>query len=511
MNKFMQLLDFDYSPDEVLALIQKQSPSIAKKVYKMLVGGLGSSEILSFLSKDKDLPKSLPKNFKPYTPEDIASIKLIQAKNNVPKSRDEQSKNDLLKFTKQAAAFATPFAAAKLAPMAGKAIQSIAPQATQMAQSALQRAAPQLAGPGAVLPNAIPTASTQLQGAALQTNAPMPQQPITSPTQAPIEPKSPSAPILSKQQAAQKLFQLGVIEKVDNMLKNGNPPEAISAVLTAQGNTRGKTDQELIDTIAAYAQGQEEAVSEAPIKESLIPEKKVSTSVPQEKIENVPIEEEVEVEQKPIFTNDIVNTPNGIGEIKAIRNGKAIVEIDGKKFEVDEQDIEPSTFTDEEVADAYDDLMSKIPEKHRSGFISWAGYDENKDELGFIPRGGKYEVIKNPPAELVKLVKEGNGVARTTGENREGLWIAGEDTRGGPISQYLHDMRRKKEAQEEKQLKFDFNLPKPEKKDVGMKPIFDEMSYPRNLSRERERKKKLEEKEKKKKEKDEAKKRKKQA
>ena len=212
---------------------------------------------------------------------------------------------------------------------------------------------------------------------------------------------------------------------------------------------------------------------------------------------------------KPIGKSTIVSTPQGEGEVKSISNGKAIVEIDGKAHKIDEKDLEPSIYTDDDVADAYDRIMAVIPEEHRSGFIQWAGYDEDRNVLGFIPRGGKYEEITNITPDEAKRVKEGKGVARTTGENREGLWVAGEDTRGGIISQIIWDRRKKNKAEEEKQLSFDLNMSKPEKQDRGMKPLFDEMGYAREKSREREKAKKLAERERKKREKDEAKKRKK--
>lgn len=219
----------------------------------------------------------------------------------------------------------------------------------------------------------------------------------------------------------------------------------------------------------------------------------------------------VNEKQNAIVKDSIVNTPVGSGEVKAIGNGKALVEIDGKTHKINESDIEPPLFSDDDVADAYDRIMSVIPEEHRSGFIQWAGYDEDRNTLGFIPRGGKYEELQDITPREAQMIKEGKGVARTTGENREGLWVAGEDTRGGIISQIIWDRKKKKKAFEDEQLMLGLELPKQEKQDRGMKPIFDELAYAREKSRERDRAKKLAEKEKIKKDKDEAKKRKKQA
>ena len=61
--------------------------------------------------------------------------------------------------------------------------------------------------------------------------------------------------------------------------------------------------------------------------------------------------------------------------------------------------------------------------------------------------------------------------------------MVGEDTRGGLISQIIWDRKHKKEAEEKKQLTLGLELPKKEKEDKGMKPIFDEMKYAREKSR----------------------------
>ncbi len=205
--------------------------------------------------------------------------------------------------------------------------------------------------------------------------------------------------------------------------------------------------------------------------------------------------------RKAIAKHETVSTPQGIGEVKEIRNGKAIVEVDGKLHKVDEAEIEKTLFTDDDIANKYEELMAAIPEEHRSGFISWAGYDEDTNEIGFIPRGGKYEVLTNITPEEAKRIKEGKGVARTTGENKEGIWVQGEDTRGGVISQIIHDRRKANKKESDKQLNL-FDSPKREKEDKGMKPLFDEMAYARSKSQEREKKKALAAREQKKREKE---------
>lgn len=220
-----------------------------------------------------------------------------------------------------------------------------------------------------------------------------------------------------------------------------------------------------------------------------------------------------EINPTTIEKSSIVSTPSGVGEVKSISGDNAIVDIDGKAHKIKSSEIEPSIFTDDDVADAYDHIIKVIPEAHRSGFIQWAGYDEDRNVLGFIPRGGKYEELHNITPEEAKMIKEGKGVARTSGENKEGLWVTGEDTRGGVISQIIWDRKKKEDSlfSEATGLPTQKKKRSTEKDTKGMQPIFDEMGYAREKSREREKANKLAEKLRKQKEKDEAKKRKKQA
>lgn len=289
------------------------------------------------------------------------------------------------------------------------------------------------------------------------------------------------------------LEKLGLLDQVNSSLSRGNSSEQVAAEIGIKRSGKSRIDPELVSAIENYAKENPTATTNQITK-------------PTESIDKPEIEE---VKPVKIEKGSIASSPHGAGEILEVRNGKALIDVDGKKFQVNEDELEKPDFSEDEIADAYDNYMSKIPEEHKSGFIQWAGYDEDRNTLGFIPRGGKYEELHNITPEEAKRIKEGKGVARTTGETREGLWVSGEDTRGGIISQIIWDRKKAKEVQEKKQGKFDFNLPKSDKQDHGIKPIFDENEYARNLSRERDKKKKLEERARLKKEKEDAKKRKK--
>jgi hypothetical protein len=117
-NAIMQLLDQGISSDAIVATLQKESPKIAKKIKQLLLGGYGTSEILKYLTKDKKYSNDLKMPKKAATPYEIANLAIIQNKMEVPKSRDEQAREELKKATPYviaATSMALPFAAPELA------------------------------------------------------------------------------------------------------------------------------------------------------------------------------------------------------------------------------------------------------------------------------------------------------------------------------------------------------------------------------------------------------------
>lgn len=447
MAALLQALGGGISARAILAFLTRKSPELAPKIAKALAGGITAEKIVQFFSKDKNFEK-LKQSMEEEYPMENNSNPLVQAQN----VRNQNMGSDM--------------------------------------GSGLQRAAPGIVGAGAAaglgmalnhaLPNLLKTPMLGKE----QKNQEIPQQPPIVPS-APTPSAPPVTPNQPNSQSNPSITQPANIQQPEeNIAQEIQRKEALDAF-----KNKGKKKSILEEEKERFEKG----YGKQPIND-ILPESTDSVE-----------------DKKSIAKNETVSSPQGIGEVKEIRGDKALIDVDGKLHKVNLDELEAPLFSDDEVADAYDNLMAKIPEEHRSGFISWAGYDEDRNVLGFIPRGGKYEELKDITPEEAQKIKEGKGVARTTGETREGLWVMGEDTRGGIISQIIHDRRKKHKAQEEKQGKFALDTAKPEKEDKGMKPLFDEMAHARNLSRERERKKKIQEKERLKKEKDEAKKRKKQA
>jgi len=474
ISQLASALSSGFTTKQVIDFIIKKFPNHADKIKSALAAGYTTDQVLKYLSGGK----------KALNEPEQATTEFEQTRNIDQKKRQNVNTGALAVGGLAASAVAAPMAMSALQRAIPASVQALAPASVPLPNQAVSPPAMSAATQTPQSPPIVQSQTPPVNAASIAQNVP-----TTQPEVNPIDLKS-----LLKDKYN------GFKGKVDDLLKSGNGPEEISGYFRkfATG-TVDKLEKESGQSIEKIV---EQYISENPPK--IITRNELQ---PPEEKKELPVESATEV--KPISKNSTVITPNGVGEVKEIRNGQAVVEVDGKRHKIPEAELESPVFTDDEVADAYDNLMAKIPEKERSAFISWAGYDEERNVLGFIPRGGKYEELHNITPEEAQKIKEGKGVARTSGENREGLWAFGEDTRGGVISQIIHDRRKKHKATEEKQLKFDFGLEKPEKIDKGTKPIFDELSYARNLSRERDVKKKQEEKLRKKKMQDEERERKK--
>jgi hypothetical protein len=513
MNPILQALASGYGVDKILKYLSKSNPTLTSKIAQATNAGHTANEILKYIMKGG-------KSISEYLPDASSSDNNLYNKMqyNVPK------------HVQAGLDFVGGLGKAGIALGVASKINSSLNQQNQPQTQPNQPTAPV----NTILPNNPTPPTNPVQpglgiGQQMQQNvSPNIQQPPQQPAQATQSIIPPAQSITPPAQPAipssQALQNIGALKQVHNMLDANNPPEVIADIVnsTLKGDARKSFGQmlksgqvkPLIDMVKDVQQERELVKSNEPVQmpdnrqQEQMTEQQIIEQEP-EAIQEMQPEQKKPIEKKPIVKGSIVSTPQGVGEVKGISNGKSIVEIDGKAHNIDEKDLERAEFSDEDVAKAYNHLMMVIPEPHKSSWIQWAGYDEDRNTLGFISKDGKYEELHNISPREAEIIKKGEGVARTSGETREGIWSIGEDTRGGVVSQIIWDRKKKNEDEEEKQLKFDLKLPKKEKEKKGMQPIYSEMGYARKKSRERDKAIKLAEKERLKKEKDEAKKRKK--
>lgn len=158
--------------------------------------------------------------------------------------------------------------------------------------------------------------------------------------------------------------------------------------------------------------------------------------------------EEFEKKETPkIEKGSTVAAPQGIGEIKEIRNGKAIVEVDGKKHQVNEDELIQSPIREKDLADLYDDLINGIEKttgKQVSRNVDWAGYDPNTNELAYKPHGSdKLYAYEDIDPEDVEILTNLLTQRKSTGENFIGAWQAGTES---PIGAAMYQLIKKLQA-----------------------------------------------------------------
>ncbi len=300
--------------------------------------------------------------------------------------------------------------------------------AAPLAAGALQRALPNS------LSGMIPALTSQLQP---KTQSLEPPLDIPPEAQAPVNPVSPNIaqvgqnlqPEVKSINVSDVLENLGSKKKVDELIKSGNDAGGVAGYFKKfhpkiAKDIEDKAGKDFENVIAEYIAGpKEQKVSEMIAKESKP-------------------EEPQKIEKK-----STVASPQGVGEVLEIRNGQAIVDVDGKKHKVPVEELIESPMPEKELADLYDDLISGIEKKSGqqvSRNVEWAGYDPKTNELAYKPHGSDKlyaydDISPEDVEELTSLLTQ----RKTTGDNYIGAWEAGTTS---PIGAALHKLIMKLQA-----------------------------------------------------------------
>ncbi len=148
----------------------------------------------------------------------------------------------------------------------------------------------------------------------------------------------------------------------------------------------------------------------------------------------------LEPEQAKISKGSTVASPNGIGEVKEIRNGQALIDIDGKLHKAQEEELIQSPLPEKELADLYNDVITGI-EKETGQQVSrnvyWAGYDPNTNELAYLPHDGGLYIYDDISPEDAKELTNILSQRKSTGQNYIGAWEKGTKS---PIGAQMYQL-----------------------------------------------------------------------
>lgn len=426
MNPFFQALESGYDPEEILGYVSKSIPAFMKPISKAKSLGYPAKQILGFLSKNFDT-----------------------------ENRKGMSESERHAVNRRADAERTKFGlkvgvAAAASPVAARVVGNV-----------LSRALPN----GLNLNNVPLTNGNDSSGMIPhQQQQSLPNQKLINPTeqqqqnissQPPVNaPTIPQTQQISQPINAQRDIQknidiiknVGADIQVKNLIEGGLPTQDIAGAL------RKILPKEKIKALESAEGGLEQAIED--MRQSPKEEMKnvEETQIAPQELQNMEPEiQELDVpEETPkIDVKSIVGTPNGIGEVKAIRNGKTIVEVDGKRHQINEDELIASPLPEKDLADLYDDVISRIEKEtgqQVSRNVDWAGYDPKTKELAYKPHGSDRmwtydDLTQEDVDELTNLLTQ----RKTTGENYIGAWESGSTSPiGAALSKLIQRLQKER-------------------------------------------------------------------
>jgi len=420
MTAILSAMFTGYSAQQILKYLSQHNPRMAQQISSALNAGHSLDHVMRFLAKnEKKLGKLIPD--------------------------EKENRSDNLYKTAQEL-HPSILGGAKALGTAGALVGGSA---------ALGRAAPQVFGRGSI-PGAAGMAAGMTPNNPTQPgpNSPgvgvvgqKPNQPI-NPTQgmgvqtgSPTEATLSSAPIIPNQikpqqppinqveqnitQPVESLQPKGISDKLWESIQGGRLTDKdpnISAFLKVANNlrkTRGLSTKEQFDNLYKVFENKREMGLEGPeLARELFAE--------WEQMKN-PEAVQKEEKSKPIEKNSVVSSPNGVGEVKEIRNGKAVIDVDGKLHKVNEDELISSPLPEKELADLYDDLIQGVEKETGedvSRMVDWAGYDPNTGKLAFLPHDGGLYTYSNLSKDEVDQLTSVLSTRKTSGSNFIGAWSA---------------------------------------------------------------------------------------
>lgn len=433
MTGILGALGAGYSSTQVLRYLAQHNPRLSQQITAALNAGHTIDHVMNFLTRNqKRMGNLLPeKEKKPKS-------------NNLYKTA-QSSIHPSLKGMASAGILAAG------AVGAGYALKHALP--TNLIAPGMQGNIPQVPN----VPNQpIPGAPNQPQATGMlglnpQAGQQTPPQTSHPPVNAPTIPQTQqiTQPI-NAQRDIQKnidiIKNVGADVQVKNLIEGGLPTQDIAGAL------RKILPKEKVKALESAEGGLEQAIED--MRQSPKEEMKnvEETQIAPQELQNMEPEiQELDVpEETPkIDVKSIVGTPNGIGEVKAIRNGKTIVEVDGKRHQINENELIASPLSEKDLADLYDDVISRIEKEtgqQVSRNVDWAGYDPKTKELAYKPHGSDRmwtydDLTQEDVDELTNLLTQ----RKTTGENYIGAWESGSTSPiGAALSKLIQRLQKER-------------------------------------------------------------------
>jgi hypothetical protein len=409
-----------YSISKIIKSVLNMNTPLAKSIKEALKQGYNEDQIGEYLSKGKNLSFSQKNQMLTGMTEEEKARGIAY--------RQTKSEKNIGNILKTGAA-AIPVAAAGYA-------------AGPMLGSALGRAAPSIFGPGAIPgaattaiggippagppPGTTPQNTINVQGTRLPPNAPPGTPPISPVAQ--TQPQQVTQPKAISIDTNALLDKLKATSKIDDLLKAGNDAEGVEAYFRKFApqvvkKAEDEAGRDFFQIIREYEDSKGKGVTTSESKAAL-------------------------QETAPIEKNATVSTPQGIGEVLEIRNGQAIVDVDGKKHKVSEDELLSSPIPEKDLADLYEDLLRGIEAEtgeEVSKSINVVGFDPDNNSVIVTFNNGDQYSYDNLDEEEQREALELEGLRKTSGRTHIGAYQEGtKSPAGNRIQAFIKKLQAKR-------------------------------------------------------------------
>lgn len=150
--------------------------------------------------------------------------------------------------------------------------------------------------------------------------------------------------------------------------------------------------------------------------------------------------------ETPIEKNSTVISPQGVGQVLEVRNGKALIDVDGKKHQVDEDELETSPIPEKDMGELLDALNKQIEVEtgeEVSRAINLVGFSPETRSVIVVYNSGDIYPYDDLDDEDIEIATNLQGMRRTSGNNYIGPWVEGTKS---PAGSKMHDFVKSLQA-----------------------------------------------------------------
>lgn len=441
MPPILTALSSGISAKKILEYLMRKSPELAPRITKALASGLSAEKIIGFFSKEKNFDKLRQSIQQEYSLENNANPMVqgenIRSKNLAPDMASNLQRNVPGMVGTGLSALGT-----------GMALNHALPNLLKTPMQGKTEKTPETPLQPPVNPANIPQQAQQNQAPSAMPSAPI------SPSSPPVQPEVNNTPIKAPD-VRSILDKYGLSQHVDKLSERNKDPKQIAAVLYSRFPKEMKQFQDeagkhMEDAIGDYLASSQNALKPTELVENpqISPKNAQNPSLNEKKSLKVDESSYNAPEEKPIAKSDIVASPQGVGEVKEVRGGEAVIDVDGKLHKVKEDELIPSPIPEKDLATLYDDMIQGIEKEtgqQVSRNVEWAGYDPKSNELAYKPhQSGRLYVYDDISPEDVELLTNFLTKRKSTGENFIGAWQAGTES---PIGAAMYQLIKKLQAE----------------------------------------------------------------